>query len=86
MTAPDNSICIHRFKIYRDADVKKVFSVNFGMRVCIAGECTVDEYFIENLEVPIPLCNEDFTLPGQFYLEFHIPLCYTNFTQPSQLH
>jgi len=31
-----------------------------------------DEYFIENLEVPIPLCNEDFTLPGQFYLEFHI--------------
>jgi hypothetical protein len=56
------------------------------MRVCIAGECTVDEYFIENLEVPIPLCNEDFTLPGQFYLEFHIPLCYTNFTQPSQLH
>ncbi|CAG2209692.1 unnamed protein product [Mytilus edulis] len=51
-------------KIDRDADVKKVFSVNFGLRICIAGDCIIDEYFIQDYEVPIPLCNENFTLPG----------------------
>ncbi|CAG2189963.1 unnamed protein product [Mytilus edulis] len=51
-------------KIDRDADVKKVFIVNFGLRICIAGDCVIDEYFITDYEVPIPLCNENFTLPG----------------------
>ncbi|VDH91582.1 Hypothetical predicted protein [Mytilus galloprovincialis] len=51
-------------KIDRDADVKKVFIVNFGLKICIAGDCVLDEYFITDYEVPIPLCNENFTLPG----------------------
>lgn len=56
---------VFRFKINKD-DVKKVFIVDFGMKLCVGDTCFVDEMFITDLSIPIPLCNENFTLPGMF--------------------
>ncbi|CAG2190929.1 unnamed protein product [Mytilus edulis] len=46
-------------------DEKKVFVVDFGMKLCIEGSCILDDtMFIQNMELPIPICNENFTWPG----------------------
>ncbi|CAC5401161.1 unnamed protein product [Mytilus coruscus] len=46
-------------------DEKKVFEVDFGMKLCIEGSCILDDMmFIQDLEIPIPICNENFTWPG----------------------
>ncbi|VDI43603.1 Hypothetical predicted protein [Mytilus galloprovincialis] len=46
-------------------DEKKVFVVDFGMKLCIEGSCILDDMmFIQDLEIPIPICNENFTWPG----------------------
>ncbi|XP_021353372.1 uncharacterized protein LOC110450253 [Mizuhopecten yessoensis] len=54
-----------KFSIGKD-DVRKVFVVNFGISICPAdgSSCFIDDYFLSDLDVPIPICNENFTLPG----------------------
>lgn len=49
--------------------MKKVFIVDFGMKLCVGGTCFVDEMFITDMSIPIPLCNENFTLPGMLNKE-----------------
>ncbi|CAG2211662.1 unnamed protein product [Mytilus edulis] len=51
-------------KVDKDDD-KKVFKVDFGMKLCIAGTCILDDtMFVQDMEIPIPICNENFTWPG----------------------
>ncbi|CAC5381354.1 unnamed protein product [Mytilus coruscus] len=51
-------------KIVKNDD-KKVFVVDFGMKLCIDGSCILeDKMFIKDLEIPIPICNESFKWPG----------------------
>ncbi|XP_052081230.1 uncharacterized protein LOC127719255 [Mytilus californianus] len=55
---------MERGKIAKN-DEKKVFVVDFGMKLCIEGSCILDDtMFIQDLEIPIPICNENFTWPG----------------------
>ncbi|XP_052083601.1 uncharacterized protein LOC127720901 [Mytilus californianus] len=51
-------------KVDKD-DEKKVFKVDFGMKLCIGGSCIFDDtMFVQNMEIPIPICNDNFTWPG----------------------
>jgi hypothetical protein len=36
--------------------------VSFGLKIC-AEECFLDDYFLNDIKIPIPLCGE-FVLPG----------------------
>ncbi|CAG2196997.1 unnamed protein product [Mytilus edulis] len=46
--------------IDKDTD-KKVFKLDFGLRICFEGDCVIDEMYLEDHEIPIPICNENFT-------------------------
>ncbi|XP_063420822.1 uncharacterized protein LOC134706043 [Mytilus trossulus] len=55
---------MERGKIVKNDD-KKVFVVDFGMKLCIDGGCIFeDTMFIKDFEIPIPICNENFKWPG----------------------
>ncbi|XP_052090897.1 uncharacterized protein LOC127727822 [Mytilus californianus] len=45
-------------------DDKKVFEIDFGLKLCFQGSCIIDQMFLENHEIPIPICNENFTFSG----------------------
>jgi hypothetical protein len=45
-------------------DDRKMFVIDFGLKIEIAGNSIIDDYLLENQDVPIPICNENFTLPG----------------------
>lgn len=52
---------ITRYKIDRNVE-DGVFLLSFGLKIC-AGDCFLDEYFLQDIKIPIPLCGE-FVLPG----------------------
>ncbi|XP_048250793.1 uncharacterized protein LOC124111176 [Haliotis rufescens] len=52
-----------RYTIDRD-ETRKVFIVTMGLKLGIGAEPILDSTFLENFDVPIPLCNENFSLPG----------------------
>ena len=41
-----------------------MFVIDFGLKIEIAGNSIIDDYLLENQDLPIPICNENFTLPG----------------------
>jgi hypothetical protein len=46
-----------------------MFIVDLGVKICLGtDDCIVDQMFVTNMEIPIPLCNEDFRLPGKLYI------------------
>ncbi|XP_052071172.1 uncharacterized protein LOC127709610 [Mytilus californianus] len=47
---------------------KKVFKLDFGLRICFKGDCVIDQMFLEDHEIPIPICNENFTFSGDSIL------------------
>ncbi|VDI41391.1 Hypothetical predicted protein [Mytilus galloprovincialis] len=53
--------------IDKDTD-KKVFKLDFGLRICFEGDCVIDQMFLEDHEIPIPICNENFTFSGDSIL------------------
>lgn len=52
---------ITRYKIDRNVE-DGVFLLSFGLKIC-AGDCFLDEYFLQDIKIPIPLCGK-FVLPG----------------------
>lgn len=52
---------ITRYKIDRNVE-DGVFLLSFGLKIC-AGDCFLDDYFLQDIKIPIPLCGE-FVLPG----------------------
>lgn len=46
-------------------DDKKVFIVSFGLKIELSGNVLIDQYLLPDQEIPIPICNENFTLPGE---------------------
>ncbi|ESO82597.1 hypothetical protein LOTGIDRAFT_236952 [Lottia gigantea] len=53
-----------KFKIDKDSN-KKVFIVDFGVLINLGDEeSSIDSKMLEGMEIPIPICNENFTLPG----------------------
>ncbi|KAK3609654.1 hypothetical protein CHS0354_035938 [Potamilus streckersoni] len=58
-----NANTIIRFSIDKD-DEKKVFVVNASLKLCVEpGNCIWNGAIVEKMEIPIPICNEDFKLP-----------------------
>jgi len=47
-------------------DARKMFVIDFGLKIEIGGYSIIDDYLLQNQDVPIPICNENFTLPGIF--------------------
>ena len=58
-------LCRFRFSIDKD-DTKKVFKIDFGLKLCFQGNCFIDKLFLEDHEIPIPICNENFTFSGKY--------------------
>jgi hypothetical protein len=56
-----------RFSIDKDDD-KKVFKLDFGLKLCFDNNCVIDKMFLEDYEILIPICNENFTLSGKYFL------------------
>ena len=56
-----------RFSIDKDDD-KKVFKLDFGLKLCFDNDCVIDKMFLEDYEIPIPICNENFTFSGKYFL------------------
>ena len=54
-----------RLTIDKD-DTKKVFKIDFGLKLCFQGSCVIDQMFLEDHEIPIPICNENFTFSGKY--------------------
>ncbi|KAK6174798.1 hypothetical protein SNE40_013376 [Patella caerulea] len=53
-----------RFTIDKNSD-EKVFIVDFGLKIKLTDdETSIDSQMIEDMRIPIPICNENFTLPG----------------------
>ncbi|KAL5015120.1 hypothetical protein ScPMuIL_009390 [Solemya velum] len=53
-----------RFALDRDVDLK-IYLVDFWLKLCLSGsECVVDVQLFNKQEIPMPLCNENFTMPG----------------------
>lgn len=52
-----------RLNIDKDDD-RKMFVIDFGLKIEIGGNSIIDDYLLEKQDVPIPICNENFTLPG----------------------
>ena len=51
---------LYRFKIDKDDD-KKVFLIDIGIKLD-----TIDETILTNHEIPIPVCNANFSLLGKY--------------------
>eukprot|EP00105_Crassostrea_gigas_P044415 XP_019928563.1 PREDICTED: uncharacterized protein LOC105342369 [Crassostrea gigas] len=52
---------IVKYKIDRNVE-EGVFVLSFGLKIC-PGDCFLDDYFLKDIKIPIPLCG-DFVLPG----------------------
>ncbi|KAL5014181.1 hypothetical protein ScPMuIL_008451 [Solemya velum] len=53
-----------RFALDRDVDLK-IYEVDFWLKLCLSGsECVVDAQLFSKQEIPMPVCNENFTMPG----------------------
>ncbi|XP_048258717.1 uncharacterized protein LOC124137708 isoform X1 [Haliotis rufescens] len=53
-----------RYTIDR-SEARKVFVIDMGLQISVgASEPILDSLLIEKLDVPIPICNENFSLPG----------------------
>ena len=64
--------CFGRYRIDRD---DKDFLLTFGLKIiATAPESFLDEYFMENVKVPIPICGK-FILPGINFLKNVMHVC-----------
>ena len=66
-------ILYFRLNIDKD-DARKMFVIDFGLQIEIGGNSIIDNYLLENQDVPIPICNENFTLPGTLCKNLFYPL------------
>jgi hypothetical protein len=68
-----------RFSIDKDDD-KKVFKLDFGLKLCFDNNCVIDKMFLEDYEIPIPICNENFTFSGKYFLRLLLLMicCFLN--------
>lgn len=42
-----------------------MFSIDLGVNLSIQGSVVIDEIFVKDMQVPIPLCGSSFNLPGK---------------------
>jgi hypothetical protein len=66
-TCYEGSYIFFRFSIDKDDD-KKVFKLDFGLKLCFDNNCVIDKMFLEDYEILIPICNENFTFSGKYFL------------------
>lgn len=55
-----NLVDFFRFRINKD-DLKKVFRVDLGITF---GAANIDRKLLQDFEIPIPICNGNFSLQG----------------------
>ncbi|XP_076116682.1 uncharacterized protein LOC143084161 [Mytilus galloprovincialis] len=52
-----------KLNIDKDDD-RKMFIIDFGLKIVVGEKPLIDQYLLTKQEIPIPICNENFTLPG----------------------
>ncbi|XP_076116635.1 uncharacterized protein LOC143084113 [Mytilus galloprovincialis] len=52
-----------KLNIDKDDDLK-MFIIDFGLKIVVGEKPLIDQYLLTKQEIPIPICNENFTLPG----------------------
>lgn len=42
-----------------------MFSIDLGVKLSIQGSVLINGMFIEDMQVPVPICGSSFNLPGE---------------------